>query len=160
MTKSQSQNSELMLYICYLKQLLTNLPEMLSLNLKKSQYDFDLDMDLVNKEGIWYTFSWNPEVCIVATNNEADIWAFINYDQNTYVSQVCIAYIWLMSCHLYLVTVPTLATIVYVMCDLGWTSNATMAMWHMMVASIQKGIVVVMYFIISQLLQSVVTIED
>ena len=58
-------SSELISRIHHLQQLLENLPTHLPLNPAESTYYFglDMDMELVDEEGVWFAFNRNLEVC-------------------------------------------------------------------------------------------------
>jgi len=58
-------SSELISRINHLGNLLKNLPKSLPLNPHdpESSYNFGLDMEMVEEEGVWYAFNRNLEVC-------------------------------------------------------------------------------------------------
>ena len=56
-------SSELTSRVHHIVQLLVNLPETLPLDPERLNYAFSLDMGLVGKEGIWYTFNRNLDRC-------------------------------------------------------------------------------------------------
>jgi hypothetical protein len=69
MTKSvpskpqQGPSSKLISRIHHLAELLNNLPLGLPLDPPSSRYEFGLDSELIEEEGVWFAFNRNLEVC-------------------------------------------------------------------------------------------------